>query len=535
MKKVLAIALSLAIILAFGLSGCGAKSSGGTDTSTSAAAATTQNVANTASGGPDFSKKLTIELMQAVWVGTPRGDDDPYLKWINETFNVDFKLTAVQNFNDQIMVRFSSGDAPDMVSYNDKTSMLNIYNQGVLVDDWNKYKDEIPTVFKGMSDAQVKALSKDGKLELISAPSGLPTWSWKIRKDWLTKLGLSMPTTPEELLNVARKFTFNDPDGNGKNDTYAFTSAGMKQYIGEIGYLVSMWGPYGYYITSDNKVSHPIVDGNWKKLLDFLKIAVKEKLIDPDWFTISWNDRKPKLFNGTYGICYYPGVIANETENGAGNTGKTVDWWETLPTPKGSEEGGKISAGNLFESIRSVSAAAAKDQEKIDRILAILENTAYPNDGFWKLRWGVDIDNFKMTDIGDGFKFFNSFGKAGVNKRGYYEGGNTGLYDWGYSISTSSDKVLEGSSDEMDKATKAQFEMNKVTMQLPTYGNEGSVFSLDSKVTGGLTVLQSEFDYKYIMGQETDYEAFKSKWLSSGGQSMLDEATKQAQALGLFK
>ena len=41
-----------------------------------------------------------------------------------------------------------------------------------------------------------------------------------IRKDWLDKLGLEVPTTPEELLAVAKAFTEQDPDGNGKNDTY---------------------------------------------------------------------------------------------------------------------------------------------------------------------------------------------------------------------------------------------------------------------------------------------------------------------------
>jgi putative aldouronate transport system substrate-binding protein len=43
-----------------------------------------------------------------------------------------------------------------------------------------------------------------------------------IRKDWLDKLALQAPTTPEELLVVAKAFTEQDPDGNGKNDTYGF-------------------------------------------------------------------------------------------------------------------------------------------------------------------------------------------------------------------------------------------------------------------------------------------------------------------------
>ena len=75
---------------------------------------------------------------------------------------------------------------------------------------------------------------------------------------------------------------------------------------------------------------------------------VSEKLIEPDWYTISWNDRKPALFAGKYGFAWYPGVLANESENGTGNTGKTIGWWQTMATPVGSERGGTIPEGSLW-------------------------------------------------------------------------------------------------------------------------------------------------------------------------------------------
>ena len=36
----------------------------------------------------DADRTVAIELMQGAWVGTPRGDDDPYRKWLNETYIV---------------------------------------------------------------------------------------------------------------------------------------------------------------------------------------------------------------------------------------------------------------------------------------------------------------------------------------------------------------------------------------------------------------------------------------------------------------
>ena len=41
-----------------------------------------------------------------------------------------------------------------------------------------------------------------------------------IRKDWLAKLGLKEPQTVDDLYTIAKAFTEQDPDGNGKKDTY---------------------------------------------------------------------------------------------------------------------------------------------------------------------------------------------------------------------------------------------------------------------------------------------------------------------------
>lgn len=58
----------------------------------------------------------------------------------------------------------------------------------------------------------------------ISSGNGCITY---IRKDWLDQLNLSMPKNYKEYIEVLRAFTNEDPDGNGKNDTYGITAAGL--------------------------------------------------------------------------------------------------------------------------------------------------------------------------------------------------------------------------------------------------------------------------------------------------------------------
>ncbi|MFR6331699.1 MAG: extracellular solute-binding protein [Eisenbergiella sp.] len=62
---------------------------------------------------------------------------------------------------------------------------------------------------------------KDGKTYGIACTPFLTEGQVMIiRQDWLDKLGLKAPTTLDEFEEVIRAFTEQDPDGNGKKDTY---------------------------------------------------------------------------------------------------------------------------------------------------------------------------------------------------------------------------------------------------------------------------------------------------------------------------
>ena len=68
-----------------------------------------------------------------------------------------------------------------------------------------------------------KLATFDGAMYGLPDPGALPqTDALVIRQDWLDKLSLTSPKTLDEFMTVAKAFTFDDPDGNGKQDTYGF-------------------------------------------------------------------------------------------------------------------------------------------------------------------------------------------------------------------------------------------------------------------------------------------------------------------------
>jgi len=79
-------------------------------------------------------------------------------------------------------------------------------------------------------NAQVKASAwkavTDSKGKTYGVPFSAQASVLLIRTDWLRKVGMQAPTTWDQLEAVAKAFTTQDPDGNGKADTYGLAVPG---------------------------------------------------------------------------------------------------------------------------------------------------------------------------------------------------------------------------------------------------------------------------------------------------------------------
>ena len=78
-----------------------------------------------------------------------------------------------------------------------------------------------------------------------------------VRQDWLEALDMEYPTTKDEVLEFAKAVTFNDPDGNGKDDTYFMTGGGEGKGWGMLGGFETMFGNPAAHV-EDGELSHPL-------------------------------------------------------------------------------------------------------------------------------------------------------------------------------------------------------------------------------------------------------------------------------------
>lgn len=129
-----------------------------------------------------------------------------------------------------------------------------------------------------------KGLKVDGKA--YYKPLGLcpQQWGWIIRQDWLDNVGLTVPTTIDELYSVIKAFRENDPDKNGQNDTYGWYS----RESGKFGLIEGAFRPNGgtWIIQSDGSLLHNQVDVSTLEGWKFIRKIVSEDLVNKDFVTL---------------------------------------------------------------------------------------------------------------------------------------------------------------------------------------------------------------------------------------------------------
>ena len=97
----------------------------------------------------------------------------------------------------------------------------------------------------------------------------LPT----VRQDWMEKLNLEEPKTLDDFYNVFKAFKEQDPDGNGKDDTYGLSTAGLYDIQG---FLSAAGVKYSYVIDRNGKRTIPIATEKAVPVLNGLQNYIKK-------------------------------------------------------------------------------------------------------------------------------------------------------------------------------------------------------------------------------------------------------------------
>ncbi|MFD0712755.1 extracellular solute-binding protein [Paenibacillus sp. GCM10027626] len=306
---------AFAVILAAGtvLAGCGNSKEEGSKNNPLPAAGNSEKQTKEGSA-PETGKrgKVSVTIYDRGQISPDEGtyDNNRWTKWVNEHGPVDVTYVPVpRTGSDQkIPVIFASGTAPDLVLEYSATMRNQLWVQKQLMP-LDEMIDKYSTNYKKLLEQfpQLKRITAmpDGKpyqIGKVMKPTALI--AMVIRKDWLDKLNLKVPETVDEFYDVAYAFAHQDPDGNGKDDTYGFN---MNQHT----IIDKMFGSELFIIEN----------GELVRQFDRIKPAaeIKKKLfengvVDKDFLTDKTGQKAQQDFaNGKTGI--FVDYVANIKKN----------------------------------------------------------------------------------------------------------------------------------------------------------------------------------------------------------------------------
>ncbi|ANE45466.1 sugar ABC transporter [Paenibacillus swuensis] len=248
-------------------------------------------------------------------------DDNVHYKWAKEKLGIEIKNLWTANyandgFNTKLRLALSANkELPDiLVVGQEMGSELIESGKFMEVDElFEKYASE--TYKKAMADDPNVWLPymKDGK------KMGIPDLEYEmhndavlwVRQDWLDKLGLKAPTTIDEMEKVMDAFVNQDPDGNGKKDTYGLAlgiKEGLKQNMGEARFIFGAYGtiPNQWNLNEDGKLEYGSVQPEMKPALTKLSEWMKKGYLSEQAGLLGSMEAGSEFTSGKVGIISGP-------------------------------------------------------------------------------------------------------------------------------------------------------------------------------------------------------------------------------------
>lgn len=162
------------------------------------------------------------------------------------------------------------------------------------------YLQEFPNL-KQLDAAILKQTAVDGKIYGLYTERPSSRQGVIIRKDWLDNLHLSNPQTLNELYEVMKQFTYNDPDQNGKQDTLGIVDRNDLVY-GVFKTLSSYFGTPNNWKLEDHQFVPEFVTAEYMDTMNFMKKLYDEKIINQDFALTSKEVQRDKFINGIAGV-----------------------------------------------------------------------------------------------------------------------------------------------------------------------------------------------------------------------------------------
>ena len=257
--------------------------------------------------------KDTIDNTNIIW------------KEIEKRTNTKLSITfvPVSNYPDKLAVILASGNLPDLLFLDNPQNplALKVMSQGAFWDLSKLYK-QYKELASYPEDSWLNTKGLDGKNYVVPRPRPLigQMQTMAFRQDWLDKLKLKMPETPDELYKTLKAFVNDDPDGNGVKDTDGLVGSNSNDgvFIGPFSTVLTMFtgNTLGNYLELKNgKLMPAFTNPDFKAGMAYLTKLYAEGLIHRDFAIMKQQQMRDTGMSGKVGAILegFPGATVVTT------------------------------------------------------------------------------------------------------------------------------------------------------------------------------------------------------------------------------
>lgn len=509
--------------------------------------ATTPEATATESAVPETLTPIDISV--SVWDiqnSFPEGAMDEIAKMVQDKFKVNLKPVNVGwgDADEKYNTWAASGQLPDIIggiAHVGQARYFQWIEDGVvrpLPDDLAKYQ----TIGKILQQPEVAAFAVDGKNYFLPRQTYENSTWWAmdrgliVRKDWMEKLGIAMPVTPDDYINMAVAFAKKDPDGNGKADTVGFTPDNT-------GFLTSQgWPGFGYtdfrwMKGSDGKITQPISGEKTFTMMKFFRKMYQAGGLDPDFATLETNQALEKFAAGKAGIL--------GRQISPKHVKLVMDAWVKVQPDKDFTSsivlmsGPKVEPNYVgFSEMAYWSESyfnATVDDSKMDRIMQLYD-WLYGKEGMYIMQYGIEGKDWKMennavtlltpVDPATGLHTATSVLYPFTFAMGY-------LAAWTADLVQYEDPSIP---EAIRKMTGAEKDIRLSTWQDPQINWKIQAVNVPEKQEMAAVKFGDDW-VKFIMegkdkNEDELYKAMKANWDANGYAAAVEAVTKEAAAKG---
>ncbi|MDE1549430.1 extracellular solute-binding protein [Jeotgalibaca caeni] len=308
------------------LAACGGEGAGSAGETTSKDTGSSQSSETTAT--ENTSTKDSVSWMTMLHTPAPPSGDVESKLEEHTGMDIEFQWVPDASKEERINAALASGTLADIVSLTQisNTTVRQALASGMFWDV-EPYLDQFENLAT-ISDETIEVSRIGGKLYGVPFQKQVARYGTLIRKDWLENLGLEVPKTVEELGEVARAFSEDDPDGNGVDDTVGIVDRAESYAVG-FRYLSGIFGAGNFFDVNDKgEIIPSFMQPEFKEAMEWYREVYSNGWMNSDFAVMAKNDQKDYLVNGKGGIVFSGLFDANNYMMGAVGTPQeeTMDW-----------------------------------------------------------------------------------------------------------------------------------------------------------------------------------------------------------------